>query len=436
MEKSDLSFDELKETGNKCIKEKRYEDALECYSSALKLRSTEHTVFSNRSLAYLRLGKLEDAFSDACRCVEICPEFARGHMRKAVALNMLRRYEEARKASVAGYLLRGSDSISKECISQWLTATKMLFDDYYKSGNLPTGAVILSDAYFVTLFQVLTSRSSSLGMSSEKMEECLLEVASQMREVLATFGHSVSDSLQDWVKALGRSSLEVDPRTSTLPKGTLESAVRKSEALAEWVKRDIDSILYPIIRPLLILAVMVVLSRTYILNCMNLGHENIQVLSQACLVLFEQSILNTSEFLGHHLGTIAGLLDSFLGRGTNLTREDTKVMEHYCIKAEELLPLYIATEAWEKEQLKDIVIRVIANVRSELRMKSTGMFAQSQALPQESMMSGEVAKRDALKQPVEVQDYMEKLVKEVKAKGPTELFLRDGEHLVHGSGTC
>ena len=102
----ELDFNEQKEKGNAYIKEKRYQEAIECYSSALELKPMEHTVFSNRSLAYLRVGKLENALSDACKCVEICPEFARGFMRKAVALNMLRQYEEAKKASVAGYLLR------------------------------------------------------------------------------------------------------------------------------------------------------------------------------------------------------------------------------------------------------------------------------------------------------------------------------------------
>lgn len=47
------TFDKLKEEGNNSIKEKRYQDAVECYSAALKLKPREHTVFSNRSLAYL-----------------------------------------------------------------------------------------------------------------------------------------------------------------------------------------------------------------------------------------------------------------------------------------------------------------------------------------------------------------------------------------------
>lgn len=435
MDASDsLSFDDLKEKGNNSIKEKRYQDAVEYYSAALKLRPMEHTIFSNRSLAYLRVGRAEDALSDAQRCLEICSKFARGYMRKAVALNVLQRYEEARESAVAGYLLRGSNNISKECISQWLSATQMLYNDFYKAGVLPTGTVILSDAYFVTLFNVLQSRTSSTaGMSAAQMEDSLSNVTTQLKHILAIFGHSDHDCMQQWVKAL-HSLSETDPQTSTLREGAMESALMKSKSLAKWVNEDIDTVLYPIVRPLLMLAVIVVLSRTYVLNCMNLGHENIQALSQACLVLFEQSILNTEEYIGQHVGTIAGLLDSFIGRGRSLTPDDVKIMEHYCNETERLLPLYEATSAWEQQEVKDIAIRVVANVRSVLRWHSTGTFIHSESLPQESLMSGEVAKRDALKRPAEVGEYMENLVREVKNKSPAGLFLRDAENLIHGSG--
>ena len=55
---------------------------------------------------------------------------------------------------------------------------------------------------------------------------------------------------------------------------------------------------------------------------MNLGHTAIRMLSQA---LFEQSILNTEDYLGHHIGTIISLLDSFVGRGIALSQESKRI---------------------------------------------------------------------------------------------------------------
>ena len=432
---SNSTFEERKEQGNRCIKEKRYQEAIKWYSSALELIPEEHTALSNRSLAYLRIGRLEDALSDARKCVQVCPAFARGFMREAIALNMLGRYEEAKKASASGYLLRGSDNISKECISQWLFATRKLFDDFYKSGGLPTGTVILSVSYFSVLFSILRTRqSSSSGMSADQMKTLFGDVISELKETLAIFGHTSSDSVEEWMEAICHCSFQIDPHTATLPRSIFKSVIEMSESLAKWINHEIDSILYPIVRPLLILAVMIVLSYTYILNCMNIGHITIQVLSQACLVLFEQSILNTDEYLGHHIGTIVGLLDSFIGRGIALSGEDVEVMKRYCPITESLLTKYEATTAWEKSEVRDIAIRVVANVRVLLKSRSGGVVVHSEALPQESLMSGEVAKRDALNRPKEVTEYMEALIKEIKAKHPSELLLRDAENLIHGSG--
>ena len=271
-------------------------------------------------------------------------------------------------------------------------------------------------------------------MSAEKMKMHFQDVILQLKETLSTFGHSSGNCINEWVEALCDHSFKMDPQTSTLPRNIPESVIKKSEAFTKWINDEIDSILYPIVRPLLILAVMVILSYTYTLNCMNLGHTVIQMLSQACLVLFEQSILNTEDYLGHHIGTIIGLLDSFVGRGIALTQEDKRIMEYYCPVTEKLLSKYESTAAWEKEEVKDIAIRVVANVRSILKLRSSGVFIRSESLPQESLMSGEVAKRDALTRPNEVTQYMEMLIKEVKAKSPSELLCRDAENLIHGSG--
>ena len=156
MEES-MSFEVLKERGNDYVKQKKYEDALKFYSAALKLRPTEHTIYSNRSLAHLRVGKVEEALSDADKCVQLCPNFARGHMRRAVSLNVLQKYDNAKEAAVTGYLLRGSDSIGKECISQWLIANQHLYKSFYMAGGLPTGTVIVSDDYIYTLMRILES---------------------------------------------------------------------------------------------------------------------------------------------------------------------------------------------------------------------------------------------------------------------------------------
>jgi len=102
---------ELKEKGNAFIREKKYLDAVDSYTEALKLDPSNHTILSNRSLAYFRLSKFEKALADANKCTELAPAFARGHLRKAMALNSMSDYHAAMISSEKGYELRQSDTV-------------------------------------------------------------------------------------------------------------------------------------------------------------------------------------------------------------------------------------------------------------------------------------------------------------------------------------
>ena len=77
---------EFKTKGNTAFSEKRYDDAIEMYSSGLELDPDNHLLLSNRSNVYLRLNRLEEALEDAKRCTEIDPLYVKGHYRKVQAL--------------------------------------------------------------------------------------------------------------------------------------------------------------------------------------------------------------------------------------------------------------------------------------------------------------------------------------------------------------
>lgn len=74
---------ELKEKGNKCIKEHDYKQAIKFYSDALRVSNSlncqeSHILFSNRSFAYLKNKNFYYALADAERCIELKPEFVKG----------------------------------------------------------------------------------------------------------------------------------------------------------------------------------------------------------------------------------------------------------------------------------------------------------------------------------------------------------------------
>lgn len=95
--------------------------ALQEFSRAISLASTEgankdvmKTLFSNRSAVNAKLGKLEDSLSDAKKCVELDPQWAKGHNRLGAAFYGLRNWTAAYNAYNAALRIDPNDAGSKE----------------------------------------------------------------------------------------------------------------------------------------------------------------------------------------------------------------------------------------------------------------------------------------------------------------------------------
>ncbi|XP_026290831.1 uncharacterized protein LOC113215417 [Frankliniella occidentalis] len=72
----------LKEKGNACVREGKYEEAIFHYSHALKLDPMNYSIYSNRSLAFLRMEQHYFSMTDALQTIKIAPEWAKGYFRK------------------------------------------------------------------------------------------------------------------------------------------------------------------------------------------------------------------------------------------------------------------------------------------------------------------------------------------------------------------
>ena len=72
----------LKEKGNIEFQSQNFKKAIECYTKAIELEATNHTLYSNRSAAYKSNGQFSEALEDANKCISLQPDWAKGYVRK------------------------------------------------------------------------------------------------------------------------------------------------------------------------------------------------------------------------------------------------------------------------------------------------------------------------------------------------------------------
>lgn len=87
--------EEWKLHGNEAVKKGDHAAAFESYSKGLEVEPDHAILLSNRSLSGLKLGKLEEAAADGQRCAVLRPDFMKGFLRGAMALEQLGRKKEA-----------------------------------------------------------------------------------------------------------------------------------------------------------------------------------------------------------------------------------------------------------------------------------------------------------------------------------------------------
>ena len=92
----------LKEKGNQLVQERKYQEALECYTKAIEIDSKDPILYSNRSLMYYNLKDYDNAIQDADVAISLKPNHSKAYLRKGNALEAKKQYYEALNTYSAG----------------------------------------------------------------------------------------------------------------------------------------------------------------------------------------------------------------------------------------------------------------------------------------------------------------------------------------------
>ncbi|DBA05357.1 TPA: hypothetical protein N0F65_007519, partial [Lagenidium giganteum] len=119
-----LSALEWKARGNKALEEDDPQEALRCYTAAIELDNRNHTLFSNRSAAYLSINDPSRALHDADKCIDLCPSWVKGYLRRGAALMAMKRYEDAEKAYAGGLRVQADNVACQDGVAATRQALK------------------------------------------------------------------------------------------------------------------------------------------------------------------------------------------------------------------------------------------------------------------------------------------------------------------------
>ena len=236
--------------------------------------------------------------------------------------------------------------------------------DLAKMDDIPPGASPISLVSVEILSRLQSEHAKASGVSVKFMETGLIEVIAELTHLLRLFGHSVDSHAHAWISALSQ-VLKADPRTHLPLARAVEALSNTSDQFCSYLNSDVDPNLYPIIRPVLVLAILHILTCVSSLSRVISSRDVIQCLVKSCLPFFEKSILSGKLYIRIYIDALQQLLNSYcmeIGHANpERRREDEKEEIHkFSKKLAKLLEQYPST-ADDFSDVKKSTMQVLEN---------------------------------------------------------------------------
>lgn len=152
--------EQLKQQGNDCVKAGNYSEGVIHYTHAIQQDKTNHLLYSNRSLAFLKLDQYYYALEDAKEAIKLQPNWPKGFFRKGEVEFKVGQYTASLISYGQAYLLDPTNQDVKAAIER---TNKELAHNRKKNARQPwqfTGAGFVIGLLIVVADQLLTKKPS------------------------------------------------------------------------------------------------------------------------------------------------------------------------------------------------------------------------------------------------------------------------------------
>jgi tetratricopeptide (TPR) repeat protein len=385
-----MDSEESRKKGNEKFMSGSFIEAITFYDRAIELNPECHLSLSNRSLTYCRLQKYDQALLDAEECIRINPEWAKGYLRKAISLNLLKRHEDAKSSAVIGFNLTPDavNTVSTDLVKEWLIAGKALMVAKHAplmkklAEVIPDYAEMFCDSYCSAMFSVVLHRLSDAdSLSHDQMIIDIGEAVDTAKEVMETFKQPPPISLEEFSKA---ASMQIDlyPLSDHVQlKQTLED---KAAQLVKWLDESAHPSLLQVLKPIVLLVHSAILVRCNSLCQMYTSHNSANYLGTGCIALFSGKAFSDPIYSALNLASLNILLTVYRTKGETPSSEDIEQIRITCHKMDAALqklpqsyPNYDLIKSHYEQSVK-VAREICAKVLSGFSMSHDPLSALSE----------------------------------------------------------
>lgn len=194
----ETTVQDLKEKGNNCVREHKYEEAMYHYTLGIKMDPQNYSLYSNRSLVFLRMQQYHLSMEDALMTIQIKPDWTKGYYRRAEVEFHTFRFSEAIQSYRKALELQPDDPSIIDAMNR---ASRSLLQDKRADQQIPwlgAGVGIILGVIVVIADYVFTNKPT--------LSHPILMVLMTM--AIAIIGFGVAKGFRYFVKCQRKSLLE------------------------------------------------------------------------------------------------------------------------------------------------------------------------------------------------------------------------------------